>query len=118
MIETIHELLVAMKEKGIEDIEPYLNIGHNPTIGEMYEGLTHQLMERTIFKDFNMHVVSGKIINASGKLSKQIDCMIVIGEGEKLPYTDNYIYNINNVIAVIEVKKKLFSNDLSDALII
>jgi hypothetical protein len=115
MIETIHELLVAMKEKGIEDIEPYLNIGHNPTIGEMYEGLTHQLMERTIFKDFNMHVVSGKIINASGKLSKQIDCMIVIGEGEKLPYTDNYIYNINNVIAVIEVKKKLFSNDLSDA---
>ena len=115
MIETIHELLVAMKEKGIEDIEPYLNIGHNPTIGEMYEGLTHQLMERTIFKDFNMHVVSGKIINASGKLSKQIDCMIVIGEGEKLPYTDNYIYNINNVIAVIEVKKKLFSNELSDA---
>lgn len=115
MIETIHELLVAMKEKGIEDIEPYLNIEHNPTIGEMYEGLTHQLMERTIFKDFNMHVVSGKIINASGKLSKQIDCMIVIGEGEKLPYTDNYIYNINNVIAVIEVKKKLFSNELSDA---
>lgn len=115
MIETIHELLVAMKEKGIEDIEPYLNIKHNPTIGEMYEGLTHQLMERTIFKDFNMHVVSGKIINASGKLSNQIDCMIVIGEGEKLPYTDNYIYNINNVIAVIEVKKKLFLNELSDA---
>lgn len=115
MIETVHELLAAMKEKGIEDIEPYLNIGHNPTIGDMYEGLTHQLMEGAIFKNFNMHVVSGKITNASGQFSKQIDCMIVIGEGEKLPYSDNYIYNINNVIAVVEVKKKLFSNELSDA---
>lgn len=85
MIETVHELLAAMKEKGIEDIEPYLNIGHNPTIGDMYEGLTHQLMEGAIFKNFNMHVVSGKITNASGQFSKQIDCMIVIGEGEKLP---------------------------------
>lgn len=115
MIETIHELLVAMKEKGIEEIEPYLNIGHNPTIGDMYEGLTLQIMEKSIFKDFNLHVVSGKIVNASGKFSNQIDCMIVIGDGEKLPYSDNYIYNINNVIAVIEVKKKLFSNELSEA---
>lgn len=115
MIETIHELLVAMKEKGIEEIEPYLNIGHNPTIGDMYEGLTLQIMEKSIFKDFNLHVVSGKIVNVSGKFSNQIDCMIVIGDGEKLPYSDNYIYSINNVIAVIEVKKKLFSNELSEA---
>lgn len=115
IIETIHQLLVAMKKNGIKEIEPYLNIGHNPTIGDMYEGLTQQLMEKTIFKDLDMHVVSGKITNSSGKLSKQIDCMIVLGQGDKLPYTDKYIYDINNVIAVIEVKKNLFSNELSDA---
>lgn len=115
MIETIHELLLAMKNKGVDEIEPYLNIGHNPTIGDMYEGLTKQLMAKTIFKGCNMHVVSGKITNSQGEFSRQIDCMIVTGEGKKIPYTDEYIYDVNNVIAVVEVKKNLFSNDLSNA---
>lgn len=115
MIETIYQLLFAMKENGIKEIEPYLHIGHNPTIGDMYEGLTKQLMEKTIFKNFNMSVVSGKITNSSGKLSKQIDCMIVLGQGTKIPYTDEYIYDVNNVVAVIEIKKNLFSSELSDA---
>jgi hypothetical protein len=104
-----------MKNKGINEIEPYLKIGHNPTIGDMYEGLTKQLMERTIFKGLNMNVVSGKITNDTGDLSKQIDCMIVMGEGTNIPYTDEYIYNVSDVIAVIEVKKNLFANELSDA---
>lgn len=115
MIETIHQLLVAMKDKGITEIEPYLNIGHNPTIGAMYEGLTKQLIDKTIFKGLNLHVVSGKIKNDIDKFSDQIDCMVVIGEGMKLPYINEYVYDINQVIAVIEVKKNLFSKELYDA---
>lgn len=115
MIQTIYQLLAAMKDRGVKEIEPYLGIGHNPTIGDMYEGLTKELMEKAIFSNFDMHVVSGKITNKSGELSRQIDCMIVIGQGDKVPFTDEYIYEINNVIAVIEVKKNLFSSELSSA---
>lgn len=115
MIETIHQLLVAMKDKGITEIEHYLNIGHNPTIGAMYEGLTKQLIDKTIFKGLNLRVASGKIKNDAGIFSDQIDCMVVIGEGMKLPYINEYVYDINKVIAVIEVKKNLFSKELYDA---
>lgn len=62
-----------------------------------------------------MHVVSGKIKNDVDKFSDQIDCMVVIGEGMKLPYINEYVYDINQVIAVIEVKKNLFSKELYDA---
>lgn len=115
MINTFHDLLQAFKDKGVSEIEPYLNIGHNPIIGDMYEGLTKNIMERSIFKGLDLHVVSGKITNDLGNLSKQIDCMIVKGKGKKLPFSDNFIYNIKDVIAIIEVKKKLFSKELSDA---
>lgn len=115
MINTIYELLVNLKEKGVKEIEPYLNIGHNPTIGNMYEGLTKQLLNKAIFKNLSLHVSSGKIKNIHGVLSNQIDCMIVTGKGENIPFTNDYIYEVNDVIAVIEVKKNLFSKDLEDA---
>lgn len=41
--------------------------------------------------------------------------MIVCGEGEKIPYTDKYVYDSNKVIAVIQVKKNLFSKDIRDS---
>ena len=50
MIKTFKDLLQDLKEKGIQEIEQYLNIGHNPTIGDMYEGLTKELMENQFLK--------------------------------------------------------------------
>lgn len=115
MIKTVHNLLSSLRDKGIQDIEPYLNIEHNPTIGSMYEGLTKSLMNKSIFDGLDLRVASGKISNSKGKLSKQIDCMIVIGEGDKIPFTQDSIYNVNKVIAVIEVKKNLYLSDLESA---
>ena len=40
--------------------------------------------------------------------------MIVIGDGKRIPGTDDYIYDISKVIMVIEVKKALYSKELSD----
>ena len=105
MINTIYELLSLLKDKGVAEIEPYLNIQHNPTIGDMYEGLTKILTDKAIFKGLDLRVTSGKIKNIYGVLSRQIDCMIVVGDGEKIPFTEDYIYEVNKVIAVIEVKK-------------
>ena len=96
-------------------MKKYDDIGHNPTIGSMYEGLTRDLLQKAIFECLDIRVVSGKIINSKREYSDQIDCMIVQGEGEKIPHTDLYIYHINNVIAVIEVKKNLYSTEVESA---
>jgi hypothetical protein len=42
--------------------------------------------------------------------------MVVHGDGERIPHTDHWIYPVNKVIAVIEVKKSLYKKDLADAL--
>lgn len=115
MIKTINQLLTEIKNKGIEEIEQFLKIGHNSMIGNMYEGLTKEMAEKSLFDGMDLKVASGKITNqVDGKISKQIDCMIVIGEGTEIPYTKDYIYDIDQVIMVIEVKKNLYSKELSD----
>jgi len=115
-IQTVGALLEELQRRGMEEIAPFLDIGHNPTIGDMYEGLTKELMNEAIFEQMDLRVASGKIKNSStGEMSKQIDCMIVIGDGTPIPYTSDYIYDINSVVMVIEVKKNLYSKELSDA---
>ena len=115
MINTVHNLLNELKDKGVQDIEKFLFVKHGPMIGNMYEGLTKELMNKAIFSGLNLKVCSGKIMNSNGDLSNQIDCMIVHGEGKQLPFSEDYVYNINDIVAVIEVKKNLFSNDLASA---
>ena len=61
----------------------------------------------------DLKVTSGKIVNSEGDYSKQIDCMVVIGEGQDIPFTNDTVYPINQVIMVIEVKMNLFMSDLS-----
>lgn len=49
-------------------------------------------------------------------LPEQIDCMLVEGEGRRYGITDQYIYDIDHVLCVFEVKKTLTKSDFSDAL--
>ena len=112
MINTIKDLLDSLRMQGINEINEFLDIKHGPTIGEMYEGLTKELMDKAIFKNLDLKVCSGFIYNEENGLSRQIDCMIVVGEGIKIPYSEEYKYDINQVIAVIEVKKDLFGKEM------
>lgn len=114
-VKSVSELLVAIRDIGLKEIKPMHEIKHGPTIGEMYEGLTQDIAEKAIFDELDLRVVSGKIVNDNGDYSDQIDCMIVVGEGKSIPYTDKYIYHIDNVIMVIEVKCSLHSSELTDA---
>ncbi|MDB5226388.1 MAG: hypothetical protein JWN78_581 [Bacteroidota bacterium] len=41
--------------------------------------------------------------------------MLVIGDGEQILFTNQFKYHIKDVIAVFQVKKNLFANDLDDA---
>jgi hypothetical protein len=115
MIKTLSDFLEELKTKGTELIKKYEIIDHPVLIGDMYEGLTQELLNRAIFDGLNLKIVGGKIKNSKGELSGEIDCMLVEGKGEKLPFTEKYIFHFSQVIAVIEVKKSLYSNTLGDS---
>jgi hypothetical protein len=115
MIRSLTNILELFIQKEKELVKKYHIINHPVMIGEMYEGMTKDVLAQIILPNLDLRVVSGKILSSDKVFSKQIDCMLVVGEGNKIPHTNNYIYSIDNVIAVIEVKKNLFSKEIEDA---
>lgn len=114
MVRTVADLLEAMRSKELEILDRQ-KIKHGPTIGGMYEGLTRAMLDRAVFEGLNLRVVQGVIEGVDGRQSKQIDCMLVTGDGQQLPYSENFIYPTSQVIAVVEVKKNFYSADLASA---
>ncbi|WP_272528713.1 MULTISPECIES: DUF6602 domain-containing protein [unclassified Providencia] len=111
MIKTIADLLQGFMHKEAEKLKEY-KLKHGPTIGDMYEGLSKELLERTIPKELELKIVDGFITDGEHFLSGQIDCMLVHGNGEKIPYTNSYKWHVKDVLAVFEIKKNLYSSDL------
>ncbi|MFH4782641.1 DUF6602 domain-containing protein [Vibrio diabolicus] len=105
----LRELMI--KEKEVLNSSP---VKHPTLIGDMYEGLTKELLQKIDILHPELKVVSG-VIRSGKKQSGQIDCMIVIGEGESIPKTNHFYYSMDQVIAVFEVKKSLFSRQINDA---
>ena len=92
------------------------DIKHPTLIGGMYEGLTRELLVRSLPDGLDLQVVSGLVIDGRGGTSGQIDCMLVRGTGTQVPFSPGiYQWHAKDVIAVFEVKKNLFGGDLSDA---
>lgn len=114
MIRTISDLLAGI----IRDELPKLDnapVKHAPTIGDMYEGLSSDVLNRALPDGLGLRVVSGFARDGRGRMSGQLDCMVVRGEGERIPYTDSYVWHVKDIIAVVEVKKNLHSAELRDA---
>lgn len=84
-------------------------------VSEFLQGLTSEILDRAIPPILNLRIVSGFIHDGQHNLTGQIDCMLVKGDGEIIPYTDDYKWHIKDVLAVFEVKKILYGNDLEDA---
>lgn len=114
MIASFADFLLQLKEKE-EAILAAQKIKHAPTIGDMYEGLSKALLSRAIPLNVNLRIVDGFLKDAQGDLSPQIDCMVVTGEGDRIPHTDSYVWKIEDVLAVFEIKKNLYSAEVSDA---
>jgi hypothetical protein len=115
MIETISDFLQELlnKEKQILGKQ---QIRHRPTIGKMYEGLTAELLTRSLFAGFNLKLSTSSFIrNSKGILTDELDVVLSVGDGEKIPHTDQYIFEPTQVVAVFQVKKNLFSKDLIDS---
>jgi hypothetical protein len=116
MIRTVGDLLQSLKEEEEKRIVSFPTMSHGPSIGDMYEGTTRKLLDMAIFDGLDLKIREGFIKNSAGDISRQIDCMIVTGEGQKMPNTDHYLYDIPNVLAIVEVKKTLYGDELTDSL--
>lgn len=114
MIKTISDLVADFAKREMEVLDTY-KISHPPTIGDMYEGLTHEILDKTIPPNLSLKIIKGFITDSAGNMSGQIDCMLVNGECEQIPKTDNYKCHVKNVIAVFEVKKTLNSTEIEDS---
>jgi hypothetical protein len=115
MIRTLGELLEKLRLAEAEKLDAE-QITHPPTIGAMYEGLTRSILDMAIPAHLDLRIVTGFVIDGKGGRSGQIDCMLARGEGRPIPYVDgSYEWHVKDVLAVLEVKKSLFADDLADA---
>jgi hypothetical protein len=91
-------------------------VDHGPTIGNMYEGLSAEVAAAAVQPlDLGLRVVEGFAVDRDGNRSGQLDNMVVCGEGERIPHTDTYLWPVDDVIAVLEIKKTLYGAELADA---
>jgi hypothetical protein len=114
MIRTVAELLSEIVGRALPELDQS-EVKHGPTIGDMYEGLSVEVLRRAVPDGLGLQVVTGFATDGSGKLSAQLDCMLVRGDGKRIPYTDSYIWHVEDIVAVIEVKKSLHSTEMKDA---
>jgi hypothetical protein len=116
MITNVAELLRDLMSAEAENISKQ-GITHPPTIGAMYEGLTRDVLDRSLPPTLGLKVVHGFVEGVDGNLSNETDCMLVAGEGRKLPHVESFVWPVRQVIATFEVKKSLYGADLKDAFV-
>jgi len=113
MIRTVADLLRAVGEKERVRLDEE-GIKHGPTIGDMYEGLTREILEKSLPVE-GVTVSKGFLLNGKGERSQQQDCIIAIGEGRNIPHTESYEHRFRDAVAVVEVKKTLHAADVADS---
>lgn len=114
MIKNISDFLHGIITEERKKLNSY-ELKHGPTIGKMYEGLTSSILEKTFPPSLELQIVGGMVHGYDDSLSGEIDCMLVRGQGEKIHYTNSYKWHVKDVLAIIEVKKNLFSDNLADS---
>lgn len=114
MIKTVSEFLNEFLIEEKRKLDSF-SLSHAPTIGKMYEGLSAEILSKGIPEAFNLSVKNGFVHDGRGEMTGQIDCMLVKGDGEQIPFTDAYKWHVKDVIAVFEVKKNLYAKDLEDS---
>jgi hypothetical protein len=117
MIHTISDFLEQFRDYALKKIQTdEKDVRHRPTIGNIFEGLTRELLDKAVFRGLDLRIVENSFIyNDSGDLSDELDCLLVVGGGREISFTRQYKYHIKDVIAVIQVKKNLFGKDIDDS---
>jgi hypothetical protein len=92
MIKTLADILEGFAAEERKKLDVY-NITHAPTVGAMYEGLSRTILQKAIPRELRLKVIEG-FVYFGDEISGQIDCMLVRGDGEKIPYTDKYKWHV------------------------
>ena len=111
MINTLADLLKEFSEKENQVLKEQ-NIVHRPSIGTMYEGLTADILKRSLFSGLGLVVAKSSFIKGC---PNEFDVILAEGEGYNYPHTDKYQFAPEQVLAVIQVKKTLNGKDLKDS---
>lgn len=117
MIETVSDFLEQFKKYALSKIQAEdKDIKHTVAIGDNFEGLTAELLDKAIFKDFNLKIVERSFLyNDRGDISDEMDCMLVVGDGKKMSFANRYSYHTKDVIAVFQVRKTLYGKDIYES---
>lgn len=113
MIKNASELLtsfIAAERKKVN----LFDMKHMPSLGRAYEAIAKAGIENeyVLPPNLDLRVVSGFIEG----IPNQIDGMLVRGKGQRYGLTDEYMYPIEQVLCVLEVKKTLNKSDLVDGI--
>lgn len=102
MIKTVADFLTAYLEAEQKSLHQQ-NVTHPVTIGDMYEGLTKDTLAKAVFSNLDIHIETGSFI---GECKTELDVIVAEGEGERIPHTDRFRFKPEQVLMVIQVKKK------------
>ncbi|MEG0939559.1 MAG: hypothetical protein RSE32_07395 [Comamonas sp.] len=113
MIKSASEMLAAFIAAETKEVDA-VPMEHMPTLGAAYEAIVSSGIDRQFVlpSGLDLRVVSGFIKG----LKNQIDCMLVRGDGQRYGRTDQFIYPIDQVLCVLEVKKTMSKADLIDGI--
>lgn len=116
MIIKASQLLELFIQEETKKLQKY-KMPHMPTLGSAYEQVTKQGIDQAFIlpQNLSLQIVSGFVSIGGEMLPEQIDCMLVHGDGEQYGLTDEYIYEIENILCIFEVKKTLRKKDYIDA---
>ena len=92
MIKTIADLLDEFKNHALfKIISEEQDISHRPTIGNIFEGLTAHILNKGVFDGLGLKIVEKSFAyNDSGIISPEFDCLLVVGDGKKISFTNQY----------------------------
>jgi hypothetical protein len=110
MIQSIADLLNEFIKQNVEVLNKE-EIKHSTSVGDMFEGLTQEVLNRSIFQDLNLKVVKNSFILGC---KNEFDVLLVEGDGRNMPFTNRYEFRPEQVIAILQVKKNLYSKDISE----
>lgn len=108
MINTLADLLREISEKENQRLKE-LDIKHPPTIGEMYEGLTADILSKSLFRGLNLVVAKSSFIKGC---HTEFDVILAEGNGVPVPYTDKQEFAPEQVLAIFQVKKTFNAKEL------
>lgn len=109
---SLSDLLLSFANQENEVLKLY-GIQHRPTIGNQYEGLTADILNKSIFRGLHLTVARNSFIEGS---RTEYDIILADGNGTPIKYSEHqFTFKPQQVIAVIQVKKKLYGTEVKDS---